>query len=1295
MDAANAPDVVEIPPPSVIKAAPFTAVHEGPVLGDLGGLSHMRSFSTDDGLPMDDILCGYLDASGMLWFGTNGGGITRYDGRSFTNFTMAHGLPDNVILSLGGDHKGNLWIGTSTAGLCRYDGRSFTTEVTSDGPQPEGIGRGIPCMLEDAKGTLWFGTRGRGLIRYDGTAFTTFTKRDGLGGSYIRDIVEGADGSLWVATGGGLCRYDGSHFQNYATGDGQSLADLEAIAFAADGDLWLGHVANGVTRCAFASGTKDPSFTHFPLIDGARVEINNFGSDRTGCVWIATKGDGVFRMTDTSSTGAAPTFIRYTTEQGLVGNDVLDITTDRNGDLWFSTRGSGLGHYRGKAFINFRDAKPVSITEDHRGGLWIGTADGLRHFDGASFTRSGNEFVQDGWIYSMTTDAQGRIGFGVNMADAHRHGMTWFDPPPGSGPGSLRTGGTNYTVYSASTNEEAFDVFGLLQDRKGNIWSGGRRGVERFEKGSSTDGTTRRTTYTTKQGLGSNTVLSLLEDHRGGIWCGTDGGGVSLIDGASCTTWTTAEGLPNNVVWSIDEDAGGMIWISTLGGVCRYDGHSFLTLTTGDGLPDDNVNQVLQSRTQGHGELFIGTINGLAILTGWKDASGTVLPFSGALASVPNDTLRRYAPVFEIHNTAMGYPVKDVQTGQHSLFEDSHGIVWISTGSAKTGLVRFDRQALVKDPAPLTVELLDVSINNERVCWYGLDKIDSDSLVIAQQEVMALGRSLSDAERTNARSRYGGVSFTGIAKRFPIPEGLVLDHANNRIGFDFVGVETSRPEVVEYQYMLEGYEAQWSPVTRTSAASYGNIGEGDYTFKVKAKSPFGVWSEPLAFQFRVLPPWYRTWWAYSLYALLIGGAARLFFTLRVAGLRRQQRKLVRLVAERTEELKRKKEEADTQRGRAELSEKAKEQFLANMSHEIRTPMNAIMGMTGILQRDPHPPEQDRFLGAIKQSSENLLVILNDILDMSKIDAGMIDFEEVAFEPRKVIDTVREILQFKADEKRLKLVVEVAPLVPLQLMGDPTRLNQVVLNLAGNAIKFTEAGGVTIRASASEESSNRIVLRIAVIDTGIGIPPDRQDKIFEEFTQAYSDTTRKYGGTGLGLTISKRLVELQGGTIAVQSERDKGSTFTVSIPYGIVASTTAEVAQGKETLYMEDLRDLRILLAEDNMYNVMVAQEQLAHAVPGARIDVATDGLKALEMARRNDYDVILIDVQMPEMNGCDATRAIRALGGDKARVPILAMTANVMQAELDECVKAGMNGHVIKPFTQADLVGAIALVLRS
>ena len=445
--------------------------------------------------------------------------------------------------------------------------------------------------------------------------------------------------------------------------------------------------------------------------------------------------------------------------------------------------------------------------------------------------------------------------------------------------------------------------------------------------------------------------------------------------------------------------------------------------------------------------------------------------------------------------------------------------------------------------------------------------------------------------------------------------------------------------------------------------------------------------------------------------LLVVGGVFAFIRMRTSGLNRQKELLERTVTERTLQLSVAKE-------RAEQSEQVKQQFLANMSHEIRTPMNAIMGMSTSLKRNEHIPAQEPYLDAIAQSSENLLVIVNDILDLSKIEAGKLEMERVPMDPREVLRNVVEVLRYRTEEKGLTIHTTVAPDVPTSVIGDPTRLNQVLLNLVGNAIKFTDRGSVRIHMDVTQTLRNApapstlridpngtqrgelIGMRFSVTDTGIGIAPEKLALVFDEFAQGDSDHTRKYGGTGLGLSISKRLVIMQGGTITAQSELGKGSTFTVVIPYALQPmdqEPEAKIPYGPDPGVSSGAgpdRPARILLAEDNNFNVVVAKDELEFAYPGVQVDVAANGQLAVEMVQANAYDLILMDVQMPVMNGYEATRAIRALSGEKSRTPILAMTANVMKAEVERCIEAGMDGFIPKPFRQEELVAAIGKVLK-
>ncbi len=415
--------------------------------------------------------------------------------------------------------------------------------------------------------------------------------------------------------------------------------------------------------------------------------------------------------------------------------------------------------------------------------------------------------------------------------------------------------------------------------------------------------------------------------------------------------------------------------------------------------------------------------------------------------------------------------------------------------------------------------------------------------------------------------------------------------------------------------------------------------------------------------------------------ILILGISALLLALGLFARLRYTRKTQKLLQQKNEIIEAEKE-------KAEASEKAKHQFLANMSHEIRTPMNAIKGMTDILIRRNPKEDQKEYLEGIKQSSDSLLVIINDILDVSKIEAGKIELENEPFSVNELVDNVHTIMQFKAEEKGLQLRKDI-PAEHLYVKGDANRLRQILINLIGNAIKFTEKGLITTTI-ISDKVDDKVNLHFTVSDTGIGIDEDHEDKIFKSFEQAYSDTSRKFGGTGLGLSISKKLVELHNGKIWVESEKGKGSRFHFTIAYE-VATQKVETnhAETTKTSFAAALKDISILLVEDNQFNAVVAQEELEDAIEGVKVEVAENGAIAVEKLRSSAFDIILMDVQMPTMNGYEATKAIRAFNNDKAGTPIIAMTANVLKEEVDLCQQAGMNDFIGKPFDTSELIQKI------
>jgi len=378
----------------------------------------------------------------------------------------------------------------------------------------------------------------------------------------------------------------------------------------------------------------------------------------------------------------------------------------------------------------------------------------------------------------------------------------------------------------------------------------------------------------------------------------------------------------------------------------------------------------------------------------------------------------------------------------------------------------------------------------------------------------------------------------------------------------------------------------------------------------------------------------------------------------------------------------------------EDSLKVKEQFLANMSHEIRTPMNSIIGFTNILLKTELNEENKKYLGAIHTSGQNLLVIINDILDFSKLGSGKINFESIRFKLGKLINMLAELMRLKANEKNIRLTIEIDENIPENIIGDPTRLNQILMNLVGNAIKFTNSGEVKIIVSLLKRTENNLELNFKVKDTGIGIPQESIDRIFESFTQAANDTSRKYGGTGLGLSITKQLIELQGGKISVKSKLNEGSVFEFALKFKPAIQHDKAKLVAPESLNGKfPLDGVKVLLVEDNSFNQLLATKILENW--HCAVDIADTGIIAIEKAEKNNFDVILMDIQLPGMDGYETTNFIRnKIAAPKCDVPIIAMTAHAFANEVEKCLKSKMNDYISKPFDENMLYDKMLHVLH-
>lgn len=909
LDSCPKPNIITFPAkgsshstiqtPDGPKAITLTSTTTPILAGEAGGFTYMQNYNTEQGLGLNTIWCGFKDKRGNLWFGTFSGGVSKYDGQSFTTFTTAQGLASNMVKCIIEDRAGNLWFGTNGGGVSKYDGKSFTNFAKEQGL----ANNRVLSITEDKSGNLWFSTNdGISRLSPNSSRFTNYTTAQGLASNYVTVSITDKKGNLWFGTAGGISKYNPSIkagsgaklFTNYTTAQGLAANNITSILEDKSGNMWFG-TESGLSRLKV--GGASSFFTNFTTAQGLLSDhIASITEDKSGNIWFGT-GLGLSRLSpNTMKEGGASLFTNFTTAQGLSNNAVLSITEDKTGSLWFGTNGGGVSRYDGKSFRSFTSnegliqGKLWGITEDRNANLWFVANDGIGKYYGrqslpteqTGFTNF-TEGLTMAKVRCVTEDKRGNIWFGSAL------GVSKYDPSD-----KLRTGKESFTNYTMAQGLAHNAVLSVAEDKTGNMWFGTYGGgVSKYDGKSFTN-------FTTKQGLAGNVIKCILEDKRGNMWFGTNENGLSKYDGKAFTNYSRAQGLAHATIYSMMEDKAGYLWFGTAGGgVCKYNplandsmgSKPFTTYSTAHGLANDVVYAIVED-----------TLNNII----WF---GTNLGLSGLKLNSLSQGVE--GAKFENFNQSSGYPIKDLNTG--ALFLDKKGILWAGTSEK---LVRFDYSGVHKSTEPPAVFIQALKIQGENISWYNL-KSEADSLAILNEEITINSRSLTVVQRDAMRKKFGDIKFDSIARFYPVPVNLVLPFKHNNVTFDFLAIETARPFMVKYQYMLEGYDNDWSPVTDKTTATFGNIYEGTYTLKLKARSPEGVWSDLVIYTFKVLPPWQRTWWAYLVYLLIGSFLIWLVYRWRVAALLKEKKLLEDTVKVRTQELAEKTIVAEQQKEIAE------------------------------------------------------------------------------------------------------------------------------------------------------------------------------------------------------------------------------------------------------------------------------------------------------------------------------------------------------------------------------------------
>ena len=1149
------------------------------------------------------------------------------------------GLPFATTYAIMQDSKSKVWIGSPTGGVSVYDGNFFTHYTEKDGF----IGR-VFDIMEDAEGVIWFATQG-GLINYDGEYFTKFTQdKSNLCGNICFDVMQDRKGRIWITCFGGIIKYEKGFFTNYSKKEGFMGFQPMQIIEDTKGVLWIGCWGGGLIKF------DGEQFSKFDASIGFNGNVLSLALDKNGDLWMGSVYGGLSKYDGKELTKFL--IKPKGKDEGL--DVVIDVISDPLGNIFFEST-YGISKFDGQSFRTIalneglKSESAQALMVDNIGNLWIGTAgDGIAVVKENSFkSLTQKEGLPDNWVGGLLTSKDGHI---------------WSTTTSGL----IEFNDENITVHSPVNKNHV--LYGLTQDKNDKLWMGlNGSGIQTF------DGE-KFEYYTESNGLVSNWVNFLYTDIKGNVWIGT-ADGVSMYDGENFMNYGLETGLVDVRVITMDRD--GNMWFGTLFGAIKFDGESMFRYTEKEGL---SHNTVLSISTDSEGNIWMGTINGLNKFDGQK------FTYFTKKEGLLNNAVRSLS--FDQNNDLWAHTQDGISMLRLSKVRKDKPIEVRS----------YDKKDGVRGIHPYESATGTAFFENNKF-WFGstngINMLDLNTFAVSEEipkiEIIRVDINEKFFDYNGERDNKNlNIRFDGVQKSTNLPINLKTEYFNNHFTFYFSGIEWNAQHDVEYSHKVEGLNDEWSTPSKEKVADYRNLPYGSHTFLVRARGENGIWSEASRFTFTIDPPWWHTWWARTLYALSAVLLFLWFVRRRTAKLERRQIELEMEIEVATAEISVQKEEAEIQKDKAIKSEAFKQQFLANMSHEIRTPMNAVMGMTNLVLDTPLQPKQKDYMQGIKKSSDNLLHIINDILDLSKIEAGKMELEEIDFSLSDTIDQVKQTLKHRATDKGLELVTSIKSDLPDVVIGDPVRLNQVLINLTGNAIKFTEKGSVAIEVSKVAEG-----VKVAIVDTGIGIPADKLKSVFENFSQANASDTRKYGGTGLGLSISRQLVELMGGNISIESEEGSGTTFSFVVNFKEGSAERLDQRMALESSVDGTILDgLKILITDDNEYNRIVARDTLKSKA-NVEIFEAENGQQAIDLLKENDFDVILMDVQMPIMNGFDATAHIRTeFDGPKKDTPIIALTASVLRTDLDRCKNAGMNSYIPKPFKPQELIVGIAQVLN-